>query len=217
MFDSDLVYQSLNRDVLAEVPPRSRVLDIGCGGGSMGGWLREHQGCEVIGVTHSEVEATQARRVMSHVVVADLNHFEPVRLGAFDCVVCSHVLEHLIDPVRLLGALRSCLVPGGAVVVALPNALFWRQRLAFLRGRFRYTEGGLMDRTHVRFFDWETSARLVNEAGYRVEKRLACGSLPGSRHLGRRLASWINRLALRAFPGLFGFQFVLRARASDGT
>lgn len=208
-----MIYQSLNLAVLELVPTSSRrVLDIGCGGGMMGAWLKHHRGCEVTGVTHSEAEAETARRCLDSVIVADLNRFEPKALGAFDCVICSHVLEHLVEPQQLLRSLRPMLSPQGTLVVALPNVTFWRQRLLLLGGRFAYTDGGIMDRSHLRFFDWAGAGALLESSGFGIERRLATGSVPGSRHFGPTLARRIDSVGLSRMPGLFGFQFVLRGQ-----
>jgi SAM-dependent methyltransferase len=145
--------------------------------------------------------------------VADLNQFQPAGLGRFDCVVCSHVLEHLCWPERFLVAARPLLAPGGRLVIALPNVLAWRQRMAFLAGRFRYADGGLMDRTHFRFFDWSSAQDLVGEAGYRVITATADGVFPFARFLPG-IGPVLNHAAVRLAPGLFGWQFVIVAEPS---
>jgi SAM-dependent methyltransferase len=214
-----LVYQSVNQAVLDSIPPHAlSVLDIGCGGGLFGAALKASRSCTVLGVTFSEAEAELARARLDRVEVADLNSVDPAFLGRHDCIICSHVLEHLHDPRRLLLALQACLAPCGTLVVALPNVLHWKQRLQFARGQFRYTEGGLMDHTHYRFFDWFTAAELLQQAGYRIESRRADGNLPLSRWLGTALCRRADRTALSLLPGLFGTQFVLCAgsRADRG-
>lgn len=210
-----MIYQSVNQAVFCRIPAGTRtLLDIGCGGGVFGAAVKAAMPCAVVGVTYSEGEAQQARQRLDRVEVADLNTADLAALGEFDCIVCSHVLEHLLDPQRVLERLRNCLKPGGSLLLALPNVLFWKQRLQFLRGRFRYTEGGLMDRTHVRFFDWDSAEALVRDAGFIVLERCADGGLPLSGRFGPALARAIDRRALARFPGLFGFQFVLRCEAA---
>lgn len=212
-----MIYEAVNAAVLARVPSDARrVLDIGCGSGALGRALKRRGRCDVVGVTYSEAEAAEARRSLDEVVVADLNTFRPPAGVQFDCVICSHVLEHLIDPVEVLRRLGDGLSAGSRLIVALPNALHWRQRLAFLRGRFRYTDGGLMDRTHLRFFDWSTARTLVEDAGYRVDEASADGTFPASRFMpliGRRL----DHYSTAVLPGLFGFQFVFVARPATGS
>ena len=209
-------YDSVNRPVLEQVPPGARsVLDLGCGGGAMGEVLKSARGCSVVGVTFDEDEAAQARRRLDRVEVLDLNACDPAGLGTFDCVLCSHVLGHLLHPERLLRGLRQCLGPGGTLVVALPNILFWKQRLEFARGRFRYADGGLMDRTHYRFYDWSSAAELLTGSGYIIRHRAADGGWPLSRFLGRRAGGQLDRLATRWLPGLFGWQFVFRCQPAD--
>jgi SAM-dependent methyltransferase len=205
-------YDSVNPAVLAAVPPGAHsVLDVGCGGGSFGAELKRRAGCRVTGVTFDPDEAAAAGGRLDAVVVADLNAFDPASLGAFDCVACCHVLEHLYRPDLVLARLRPCLALGGVLVVALPNVLVWRQRLRFLTGRFRYTAGGVMDRTHYRFFDWQTARELVTESGYRIERATADGGFPLTRFLPG-VGPLLDRAALSAAPGLFGWQFVLTAR-----
>jgi SAM-dependent methyltransferase len=204
-------YGALNEPVLAAVPLTARrILDVGCGTGNLGGAIKARQPAEVVGVTYSEDESDKARLLLDAVVVADLNGLDPLLLGTFDCVICSHVLEHLYWPADFLRAVRPCLLRGGRLVVALPNVLAWRQRLQFVCGRFRYTDGGLMDRTHFRFFDWRTAQELVAEGGYRVIGVAADGGFPLARCVPG-LGKIISRLSLRSFPGLFGWQFIIIA------
>jgi 2-polyprenyl-3-methyl-5-hydroxy-6-metoxy-1,4-benzoquinol methylase len=212
-----LIYGAVNTAVAARVPEAARrVLDLGCGNGALGAHLKRRPGREVVGVTFSEEEAREARGRLDEVVVCDLEEFDPAGLGRFDCVVCSHVLEHLTKPEGLLRRLRGSLTEDGVLVVALPNALYWRQRFEFLRGRFEYTDGGLMDRTHYRFYDWRTARALLADCGYAETSREADGGFPLSRFvpvLGRAL----DRAALRLGPGLFGVQFIMVGRGAATT
>jgi SAM-dependent methyltransferase len=211
-----MIYQSINRPVFDRIPAgTSTLLDVGCGGGVFGAAVKAAMPCTVVGVTFSEAEALQARQRIDRVEVADLNGYEPAGLGEFDCIVCSHVLEHLHDPRQTLARLRTCLRQGGSLIVALPNVLFWKQRLQFLRGRFEYTEGGLMDRTHVRFFDWLSAQQLVVDAGFVVREGCADGGVPLSNRFGTTLSTAINRAGLARFPGVFGFQFVFRCEVAE--
>jgi SAM-dependent methyltransferase len=209
------VYGAVNTPVLAAVPITARrVLDVGCGDGSLGRAIKARQPAEVVGLTYSCAEAEAASAHLDRVEVADVNQFEPGGVGCFDCVVCSHVLEHLCWPDRFLVGARVLIGPAGRLVIALPNALAWRQRLAFLAGRFRYTDGGLMDRTHFRFFDWRTAQDLVRGTGYCIVSASGDGVFPLARFLPV-VGSAISRSAMRLAPGLFASQFVIVAEPRE--
>jgi 2-polyprenyl-3-methyl-5-hydroxy-6-metoxy-1,4-benzoquinol methylase len=209
-----VIYDAVNLPVAARVPETARrVLDLGCGTGALGAHLKRRSGCEVVGVTSSEEEARLAAGRLEAVLVCDLNDFEAGSLGEFDCIVCSHVLEHLTRPEELLRRLRGSLSAGGVLVVALPNVLYWRQRLNFLRGRFEYADGGLMDRTHYRFYDWRTARSLLTDCGYALVSGEADGGFPLSRYVPAFGAA-LDRAALRLGPGLFGVQFIVVSRSA---
>ncbi len=210
------VYGAENRALLTLIPSgASRILDVGCGTGTLVGAIQQtHGGSHFEGITYSEEEAQHARTRMHRVWVADLNTFDFAQLGMFDCIICSHVLEHLNRPWEVLEALRSHLDAAGSLIVAIPNALELKTRIAFLLGSFRYADGGILDRTHYRFFDWQTSFELVRDAGFDVDVRTATGfcPLPGIRRLLGRSAEWFDRAAAQRFPGLFAMQFIMRGR-----
>jgi SAM-dependent methyltransferase len=188
------------------------VLDIGCGGGDLGEALKMKINCKVTGLTFSEDEANLAQSRLDRVEVVDLNCLSIINLDRYDCIICSHVLEHLYEPESLLCALLDhCLIPDGLLVVALPNVLHWKQRLEFLLGRFRYTSGGIMDSTHYRFYDWNSASQLVSNAGYKILSRKSDGIFPLSRLLGP-LRQVVDNAALTIFPGMFGNQFIIIAK-----
>jgi len=211
-----MIYDSVNPAVFRNIPKQiKRVLDIGCGSGALGRAIKSTTDCEVVGITYSEEEATIARNYIDKVIVLDLNDidFSSLDLRDIDFVICSHVLEHLCQPQDLLEKIKLAFGKDFSIIVALPNILNWRQRLKLLKGEFRYTEGGLMDQTHLRFFDWETTLDLLENSGYEVVQRIADGyfPLPILRHMIPPLSGQIDRFFTSVMPGLFGVQFILVA------
>lgn len=209
-----MIYAAINEPVLLRLPKTvRRLLDLGCGTGALARRIKKQWACEIVGITFSNAEAAIAGDVIDNVFIRDLNDFDVNQIGQFDCIVGSHVLEHLYNPQRLLELLHNNLTSDGRLIIALPNVLHWRQRMHFLSGRFRYTDGGLMDRTHYRFYDWKTARDLLVDSGYTISERKACGTFPLSRFLfgfGRILDS----IALRVLPGLFGYQFLFVCRSA---
>ena len=215
-----MLYGALNTSVLERIPKTAgRILDFGCGTGMLGAALKDQMACEIVGVTFSEAEAAEAQRRIDRVLVDNLDTFTaPPDFGSFDVVICSHILEHLREPQRLLRIARSLMNPGGVLIVALPNVLHWRQRLLLVRGHFKYTEGGIMDSTHVRFYDWDTARALVSDSGFELLDAISEGNLPlplVRRVIPQKIASSLDRMFTRAFPGLFGAQFVILAKPKD--
>ena len=68
-----------------------------------------------------------------------------------------------------------------------------------------------MDKTHFRFFDWETARELLEQSGYKVLESQADGSFPLPiirKFLPSIVSLRLDRTAVQKFPGMFGFQFV---------
>lgn len=149
-----------------------RVLDVGCAGGVLARALGS-RGCRVWGIDRDLEAAEEARPYLEKLVVADLDdapltdHFER---GAFDVLVFGDVLEHLADPARVLRDALPLLTDEGRVVCSIPNVTHGSLRLALLQGRWTYTPTGLLDSTHLRFFDRDGVRALHAEIGLTVEE-----------------------------------------------
>lgn len=155
---------------VGRVPAGSRVLDLGAADGSVASVLTA-MGCRVRAVERDPEAAEAARRHCEEVLVADLDaadtfdHFED---GQFDVVLMLDVLEHLADPARVLERVGRLLAPGGWGVISLPNVAHISLRLELLEGRFVYRDAGLLDRTHLRFFDRPGVDQLLEDAGWKL-------------------------------------------------
>jgi SAM-dependent methyltransferase len=158
-------YDQARPEIAALVPPDCRrVLEVGCGTGQLGRLLKE-RGHHVTGVELVPEAADAARAWLDAVVTADVEQSLPFAPASFDCVVFADVLEHLVDPWRVLCEAAALLTPDGCVVASIPNVqnldVLWR----LARGRWDYRERGLLDRGHLRFFTLASVRGLFAQAG----------------------------------------------------
>ncbi|MBN2054760.1 class I SAM-dependent methyltransferase, partial [bacterium] len=142
-----------HRVILAWVGRDRSVLELGCATGFLSRELAA-QGCRVVGVEIDDAAALNAAPYCHAIHVGDAQRLvESTQLGGpFQVVVMSDVLEHLVDPWTVLTSLKRHLAPGGRVLVSIPNVAFFKNRWNLLRGCWEYSDLGLMDRTHLRFF-----------------------------------------------------------------
>lgn len=132
-------------------------------------------------------------------------------------ILCSNVLEHLMDPLEVLGRLQKLLQPTGYFVIALPNVAHWSVRLKLLFGKFDYTkEGGILDEDHLKFFTLKTAMELLQKAGLKIVEwsfdwdngiPKFNGALLRIPKLGPAFLKWFYSLS----PTFFGFQFIFKA------
>lgn len=194
---------------------RSRVLDVGCSDGQFGALVRA-QGHTVVGVDLVKHDGVGAR--LDGFVEADLNQGLPdTGDQPYDLIIAADVLEHVIDPARLLQDMTSRLSDGGRILVSIPNFGHWYPRGRTAIGRFDYDQRGPLDQGHVRFFTRRSFERLVTSNGLRIVERDTVGSPVDVLERGKEgttvgsIAASIgaaDRAATRAWPTLFGYQFL---------
>lgn len=205
---------ALLRMVEMHLPRQGAVLDVGCASGGLLAALEGRAGRRE-GV---EIDPTAADRAAA---IADVVHFGSITAvdlpnDTFDVVVLGDVLEHVEDPVTVLGRVRPLLRQGGTIVVSLPNVAHWSIRWSLLLGRWEYRPAGILDDTHLRFFTWSSGAELLERSGFKIITRRPI--VPGlSAHVGTGLPPLLDR-AWRAIgrrrPSLFAYQQLLVASPS---
>jgi 2-polyprenyl-3-methyl-5-hydroxy-6-metoxy-1,4-benzoquinol methylase len=154
------------------LPEKGDVLDVGCGRGQLGEAIRQ-LGWNVWGVENSPEACTTARARLDGLIERDLNDFEGVAAELkgrqFDALIFSDVLEHVYDPLGVLEQYLAHVRPGGKVLISVPNMVVWTNRLKLLFGRVTYTDTGIMDRTHIRFFTFKTAKALARASGCTID------------------------------------------------
>jgi 2-polyprenyl-3-methyl-5-hydroxy-6-metoxy-1,4-benzoquinol methylase len=138
------------------------------------------------------------------VLVGDVEMMPLDGLGHFDVILCGDVLEHLRDPRAALARLRPLADP---LVATTPNIADWAIRLTLLRRRWRYTERGILDRTHTHLFTRSTLREAVEGAGWKVEKIDFSVPVPGDSDALDAVGYAIGRLR----PPLFAYQWIITA------
>lgn len=148
------ILQELNR------LPRGLVLDVGCGNGD--NLVAAHQlGWKVLGL---EVDPEAVRTARAAGVNVDLGDYRRLaeHRQRFDCLICSHVIEHVHEPRTLLHLLAHALKPGATALISLPNA--GSAVLAAVGENWR----GLEAPRHLSIPSYRAFSELVRKEGFEV-------------------------------------------------
>ncbi len=156
------------------VPQKARVLDVGCSSGNFGDVLQHEKNCEVIGVDIDEADIDEAKKKLSAAYVRNVERDDLADLGKFDIIIFADVLEHLLDPSAALQKVKKLLKPKGRILFSIPNMAHISIRLHLLRGFFEYTPIGLLDRTHLHYYDEHEVQHIFNEALLHIEEVNTC-------------------------------------------
>jgi SAM-dependent methyltransferase len=203
-------FSHVRHDLVAHLGPAppSNVLDVGCADGTTGALIKSrYPGCRVVGVERDLDAARQAEQKLDRVVTGDLNQLPlPFSPGEFDYVLLGDVLEHLVDPWRVLRELGSLARREGYVIATIPNVRNWRVvRDLALRGRWEYQREGILDRTHLRFFTRRGVADLFEGAGLSI--RTLDAMIAGKSRVA-------NLLTFGLFADLLAPKYLVKAQRS---
>jgi SAM-dependent methyltransferase len=151
-----------------------RVLDVGCGSGVVLYNLRdkyeELHGLELsserVRTAEMTLEGLRAE-IRTGNIEAGIDYPD----GAFDTIVLSDVIEHIVNLWPAMEEMKRLLRPGGQVVLSTPNVASLRRRLKLLRGEFPSTaaddegfdvrtEHELHDKGHLHYFTYSMLEKL---------------------------------------------------------
>ena len=141
------------------------ICDLGCGNGHITGRLAI-LGYQVTGVDASASGIQIAQRAYPGVEFVEALIDRELRLGEFDLVISSDVIEHLYRPSDLLEAAVSVLKPGGQVLIGTPYHGYLKNLVLAASGKMDAHFSALHDGGHIKFFSVSTLSRLMRAHGF---------------------------------------------------
>ncbi len=116
-----------------QVPPGARVLDLGCGSGSLLAWLMAERDCTGTGVEIDPEKVLRAIRRGVPVIELDVDR-QLAEFGdeSYDVCVLSRTIQTIQRPEHVLREMSRI---AHTLVVSVPNFGWWGHRLRLLRGR----------------------------------------------------------------------------------
>lgn len=163
-----------------EKQTQPRILDIGCGNGSLSHWIAQ-QGYEVVGVEESESGVEYARQCFPKCQFMNGSGYElPSQLlnNQFDVVISAEVIEHLFYPTELVKTAKKCLKPGGRLILTTPYHGYLKNLMLAASGKLDQHFTTLWDGGHIKFFSPATLSTLLTTEGYTDIQFKFAGRLP---------------------------------------
>jgi methionine biosynthesis protein MetW len=198
---------------LSLLEPGNRLLDLGCGDGTLLALARRSRFREVHGVDVAPAVILRARATCQRILGSldgvdvqqqDLNQSLPFPDKTVDAVTAIAVVEHIFDPYFTVAEVHRVLTDGGQFIVEVPNLAWLPRRLDVLLGRLPVTgEEEGWDGGHLHYFTFSTTRELLMSSGFDIEYIGSTGIFPRVRNL---------------WPSLLGGNILIKARKrSDRT
>lgn len=186
------------------IPSTSKVIDLGCGEGTLGYYLLHEKKCHVTGVeiSPSGVEIAKKRGLDAYCASIDqgLPNF---RNNEFDVAVCNATMQMVMFPERLLEEMKRI---SREQIISFPNFGSYKNRIHFLfKGRmptpmlygYKWYNTG-----HIHQFSLLDLKALLAELGMEITEL----------HFTSRVA-W-KSLLIKLWPNLFGDILIVRTRSA---
>ena len=158
--------------ILHNIDNNSVVLECGSSGGHFTKGLAQ-KNCTVDCIENDKTVADMAYQFAQNIFIENLDDetfLTSLSSKKYDYVVLADVLEHLNDPDTCLMHLKNTLKDTGKIIVSLPNIAHGSIRLKLLKGNFQYEESGLLDKTHLHFYEFNSIIELFNRIGLYIDQ-----------------------------------------------
>lgn len=169
-----------------------RVLDVGCGNGSMLFRLTyKYSKLYGIDITSSRLE--DARKTVAekysdlpnkfYFYEGDLDRTMEFESDYFDTIICLATLEHVYDTYTLVKEIYRILKPGGDIIVEVPNIAYFKYRIKLLLGILPITSSPHnweeigWDGGHIHYFTLKKLCKLFESQGFKITVKTGGGFL----------------------------------------
>lgn len=212
---------SAQKKIIEIVDSYKIILEVG----SSHGYLTKEfkaKGCtiDIIEKNLKAVASAKKYARQTYIGSAEELHFLKKIKNQYDLIIFADVLEHLVSPEIPIKFCKKILKPNGKIIISLPNIASWpaRKELFFL-GKFEYTDSGLMDKTHLRFYSLNSFKKFLQVNQIKIESIIPCETyLPLQRTLsklpliGASVFLPLFRFLAEQVPNLAYFHYIVVAK-----
>ena len=167
-------YYTRNRIEMLKFLPNNftNVIEIGCGQGEFGKLVKKSYNTIFTGIEVDPDAALVAKKHLDYVLIGDA--FKQLQIlpdHSFDLLICNDIIEHLASPEILLQNIRIKMKPNSRLVCSIPNIRVLGNLIHLLINKdFEYTDDGIRDKTHLRFYTKKSIVRFLEDNGFHIEK-----------------------------------------------
>lgn len=213
----DFYFYQQRQEMLNFLPANARTfLDVGCAGGGFGEAVKSRFSAEVWGIEPDETAASTAAQKLDRVFCSTFNPALDLPKAYFDCITFNDVLEHIADPYAALLYCKQLLTPQGVIAASIPNVRYFDNMWnLIIHKNWEYTDYGILDRTHLRFFTQRSIQETFASLGYEVERIEGINPLEEKHPHQVKRFRWLNRLVWNQIADMRYLQFAVVARSRD--
>ena len=196
---------------------KGRFMDVGCGSGQAVD-VAQQLGWDAMGIENDPIAVSVARDAGLNIIEATYEQLMRYP-QQFDCIMCSHVLEHVHDPRDLLTKIKLAIKPGGVLLLSLPNSL------SAVRRHFGVNWRGLEAPRHISIPSEPQLIKMLAEFGFSVRSladnvtETAAGSYRIQRRgseINSKDVAFANQLDLQPLATPFGNDLIKLVCESGG-
>ena len=189
-----------------------RILEVGAGGGDTLVTIKQKNlAKEVVGVDIFKLDnSNQDNLLIDNFLICNIETQSiPYSEGYFDVILCGDVVEHLIDPWASIRKMTFYLKKEGCIIISTPNFRNLKNfKKIYLEGDFKYDPaGGLLDKTHLRFFCKKNIIDLVKSDDLSFKSINSINDFPEYKF--RPIIRFLNQLTFRLFEEFLSNQYVV--------
>jgi 2-polyprenyl-3-methyl-5-hydroxy-6-metoxy-1,4-benzoquinol methylase len=210
MTKNDTYYSGERRDVAQYVPAGTKtLLDVCCGFGRFLHYLKQRDSIETWGVEAvREVAEEASKNGVDHVLSGKIEDVvASIPDGYFDCITFNDVLEHLLEPEKVLELMKPKLSANGVLIASIPNVRYFNNlRNLIIKKDWKYKDSGILDSTHFRFFTLISMKRMFETNEFSIVSVHGINPKPGWKF------KLINFLTMHFFDDTQYLQYVIVAK-----
>lgn len=202
-------FAAANRYLLEIMPrnPNNKILEIGAGVGNTLLLAKElNLAKETVGVELVKLEnSNQNHKNIDRFIIGNIEEIElNLEKDYFDVIIAGDVLEHLINPWNAVNKLSKHLKKGGVFVVTIPNIReFLTITTLIFKGDFKYSDTGILDKTHLRFFCKKNMIKLFENNNIKIQRIFSHD---------RKLRTFINKWTFGIFDEFIARKYFIIAQ-----